>query len=160
MSSYVEMCFFQHKILPYCFYHYRSSFAIALLEDGNFIYQLTNGLFDEEDENEAFYTEEDFSCGLVYSEYDINVIMIEYPSPEREPLCYSAFLFFDVGFEKPLFITIESSFSSSDEQSPLICSWIPDENGGFLHFIYHRCGFDREENFFAAMAIYKKKFQL
>ena len=138
MSSYVEMCFFQHKILPYCFYHYRSSFAIALLEDGNFIYQLTNGLFDEEDDNEDFYTEEDFSCGLVYS----------------------AFLFFDVGFEKPLFITIESSFSSSDEQSPLICSWIPDENGGFLHFIYHRCGFDREENFFAAMAIYKKKFQL
>ena len=165
MSSYEEMYFFEHRILPYYFYTYRSSFVIALLEDGNFIFQLMDGLFEEDDDeydddHTVFYTEEDFSCGLVYSKYDINVIMIEYPSPEKEMLCYSTFLFFDISFERPLFITVEHSEVSVEHHMPFICSWIPDEKGNFLHMVYHNCGLDNKENFFYALAIYKKEFHL
>ena len=164
MSSYEDMYFFEHRILPYYFYTYQSSFVIALLEDGNFIFQLMDGLFEEDDDeydddHTVFYTEEDFTCGLVYSKYDINVIMIEYPSPERELLCYSTFLFFDIGFERPLFITVESTLHS-EQQIPFICSWIPDSNGDFLHIVYHTCTMNNKKNFFDALAIYKKEFHL
>ncbi|MBQ7522536.1 MAG: hypothetical protein IJU14_06630, partial [Clostridia bacterium] len=160
MSSYEEMYFFEHKILPYYFYTYRSSFVIALLEDGNFIYQLMDGLWEDDGEDNNFYTEDDFGCELVYSKYDINVIMIEYPSPEKELLCFHTFLFFDISFERPLFVTVESVTTSTENSVPFLCSWTPDKNGDFVHLVYHRCSLNNKENFFNALAIYKKSFHL
>ena len=98
------------------------------------------------------YTQEQFRTDAVSIDENLMVIKLLFPEPEKAPLCYYSFLFFDKSSEKINFFCIEKSSIEADPL-PHLCGRSADGS----HLNYGRGTFEEEDNFLKCVEIYRKQ---
>ena len=140
-STYAAALFFENK----------ERFIEAIAQDKAFVYRIFNDIYKKENVDNP-YTQEQFRTDAVSIDENLMVIKLLFPEPEKAPLCYYSFLFFDKSSEKINFFCIEKS---SIEANPLphLCGRSADGS----HLNYGRGTFEEEDNFLKCVEIYRKQ---
>lgn len=121
--------YFEHRLLPDCFYKYKEKFIMALLtSEGKFLYDIMSDLCRESQE-ENIYSLEMYKVSACKLEDGTRIVKLDMPKPESEPLCYRIYLVFDESFEKADYLTAERGIM---EEQIFLCGW--DENGEHFNF--------------------------
>ena len=114
----------EHKDLPHLFYQYGVGMLNTLLESkGALVYDLYKAYFDNAGV-ELPYKQEQINVMSVRMDVDLICVIIVFPEPEEEPLCYTAMLFFDLAQNKGRYYTFEKG---NEYDSFFLCSWGEDE---------------------------------
>lgn len=119
---------FEHRILPRILYDDSRTFIDILKERPSRIFEMLDYTF-EEMEMDNPYDEEDIvvASGPVSEKYGL--VVIQYPQPEVETLCYCSIIIYDSEYEYVRYFTVEHSGIGN----PRICSWSIARNGGLMH---------------------------
>lgn len=149
MDGYEIRYMFEHQLLPQWFFEKKFNFIMVLLEDKEFLYKASSAIF-EEFEVENPYSKEDFKVETAKMAEEVMVVKMIFPKPEKEPLCYSSYLFFDKEFKKVSYFCIERG---DEEKCPFVCSWEP--NGE--HNNYGNCTFKNHNDFMSCADIHMEQ---
>jgi len=124
MNTHEVRYFFEHRLLPNWFYENKEQFIGMVLSDKGILFRVISDIFKKEGVENP-YTEDDFKTEAAKIADGIMMLKIKFPEPEDEPLCYSAFMFFDEKFESMDYFCIEKG-NVLGEMKPFVCSWGPD----------------------------------
>ena len=130
MNQYKITYFFEHELLPSLFFTRTEKFVNRIANGKNALFMLMSTQCTEEGA-ENVYGPGDFDATPVKIAEDKLALIIRFPEPIGEPLCYYAVLLFDPTFKKKAYYCVEMAdpFGESD---PFLCGW--DENGRHLNF--------------------------
>ena len=118
----------EHRLLPQLYFDRPQDLEFLLLggqftEDGeNRLYTLINKLFEEVGEDNPYLPRQFKAEGFRFND-ELCAIKVTYPTPEFEPLCYNAYLFFKENFKDLAFFCLEKGGKGED---PYLCAWFAD----------------------------------
>ena len=115
---------FQHRLLPMWFYDSPKEFAGVLSEKDTALFEILSELLARGEAENTFRPGE-FRVEPVEVNEDTMAIKIKYPKPADAPLCFGAFCFFNKGFDKLRFFTIEKG-EDIEGGFPVLGSWDAD----------------------------------
>ena len=144
--------FFEHKLLPQLFFEDKGKFVNAVLGDEGLLFRALDGIFQKEGLDNP-YSSDQLEASVETIAGDISILIIRYPDPEEEPLCYCSFLFFDAKFKNLGFYSLERGGDLSGDGIPFICSW--SEEGD--HINHGNCLLDEHEALLKCADIYMEK---
>ena len=124
---------FEHKLLPQMCFDDTAEFFIRLIRDKNFLFSVISYLFKREKVRNP-YRAKQFSFEPVKLTDDVYLVIINFPAPEEEPLCYCSYLFWDHASDRVDYYCIEKA-GGDDSEPPFICAWTQDGT----HVNYGRC---------------------
>lgn len=142
----------EHKSLPKWFFEDKEQLIDALLFNKTFLYDVIDDFFHQAG-IENPYSAKDFKISYGKIKDGAFVIKITFPEPEREPLCYCSYLFFDRAFEKTSYFCIEKGNEDGSNQ-PFVCAWA---EGGNSHLNYGLCSLEGDSNLRQCSAIYLRE---
>ena len=130
----------EHIVLPKNFYEHKINFIYVMIKSaGEFVYDVMKDII-ENDGGTMPYSKEDYGIRFISLDDEAEngdyILVINYPAPEREPLCIRAICIFDLdtsantGFEKYRFFTIERGMDNAS--LPMLCAW--NEDGSHSNF--------------------------
>ena len=153
MTSYDVMYYFQHRLLPKCFFEDKAQFMMIVLKKQDLLYRVARDMYEKSIGDSFPYEESDFKTKVLYYDDDteLTAVKISFPFPEREPLCFCALLIFDRNFEKQGFFTVECG-SVPEESEPFLCSWTADQT----HTLHCNCVLDDKVLLMDSLKLYLK----
>ena len=130
----------EHVILPKNFYEYKIDFIYVMIKSaGEYVYDIMKDIL-ENDGGKMPYSKDDYNIRFIRMDEEAEkgdyILLIEFPSPEREPLCIRAICIFDLdirnntGFEKYCYFTVEKG--NGEGALPMLCAW--NEDGSHSNF--------------------------
>ena len=150
MTTFDVVYNYQHSLLPQWFYTHKEKFIALILHAPGTAYRILDDGFQRAGLPNP-YAESDFKAAPSRLEDGTMVIQIDFPKPEREPLCVRSYLFFDHMFEKPLYFCVEKA--GTDDTQASLCAW----TSRGLHVSYGPCVPDGEDDFTACVRAYRGK---
>ena len=154
---------FEHRLLPAMFYKEKQAFIRALLQEEDILPKIFADLCNENGVENP-YESEDFRLELIdLDDPEYKVIIISFPEPSEDALCYKELLFFDSYFKKPMLFTVE--YSNANEalkkmlgdmgnfdlpETPFLCGW--DAHGS--HVNYGHCSPENDDDLRRCCKIY------
>lgn len=125
--------FVEHQILPKDFYQEKMKFIYVMMKGKDYIYDVMSDILESQG-GKIPYSKDQFDVKLAKAKEDEDdkdyVLVIDFPFPEAEPLCYRAIALFDMDEEKNISFTEARYFTierSVDETyPPLLCAWNRD----------------------------------
>ena len=108
MSAFDILYLLEHRLLPQWFFKEKGPFVLQLLRSETLLYEIADRLFEEEGEENP-YAPDDFAVEPFSLSAAVKGLKLIFPKPEKEPLCYRCYLFFDMSFEKVCFFCVEKS---------------------------------------------------
>lgn len=130
----------EHRILPKYFFKEKESFIVTLVRsEKNIPFELIQKICEEE-EIELPYTPEDFDMVPFNVTNSIKGLCLDFPEPERSPLCWRIYLLFDMDLKKYGYYTVEKGEDDSD----FVCGW-QEEEESLSHVNYGFCPEELEE---------------
>lgn len=121
----------EHRLLPTYFFVHKKNFVDRITRNKDAVYNILDKLF-KDNNLENIYKKEDFNAELGKVTDEVTLIKITFPKPEVEPLCYSAYIFYDKNFEKLGYYCIEKG-NEGNNFTPYVASWTKEgrhENHG------------------------------
>ena len=149
MTAYDVVYNYQYRQLPQWFYTYKEKFIALILHAPGTAYRILDDGFQRAGLPNP-YKESDFRAAPSRLEDGTMVIQIDFPEPEREPLCIRSYLFFDHMFEKPMYFCVEKAGRVG---RAFLCSWT--KKGAHLN--HGLCVPDGEDDFTACVRVYRGK---
>ena len=130
---------FQHRLLPMWFYDSPKEFAGVLSEKPEALYEIFSTLLAQGGVENTFHAGE-FKAEPVDVSEDVMAIRIKFPKPVDTLLCHGALAFFNKGFDKLSFYTVEVG-EDIEGGFPVLGAW--DSDG--THYTYGKVSPDPEE---------------
>ena len=152
MSKEQVMMHFEHRMLPAWFYGDPRDFANVVCTEKDALFNIVNELFSRAG-LENPYKPEQFSVEPDEVNKSVAMVRIKFPKPERTPLCHSAICFFDKGFSKLKYFTLEMG-EDIDAGFPILCTWT--EKGE--HFTSGKTSLDPDEQLIECIDMYMSRY--
>lgn len=130
----------ENVIVPKFFFEQTEDLVVNLMNDDELLMSFVDKAVEDTDFTNP-YKPEDFKVSVNKIANQIYMIIIDYPEPEREPLCYSCVLIFDEGFKHRRLFSLEKGDSEAG-RVPHICEWTPDRETGELTHVNFGMGVD------------------
>lgn len=146
---------YEHRILPQWFFEGGQRFVEMLIRDKTVLFRIIDDIFQKEGVKNP-YTTEQFAVETAKITEEIAMVKILLPEPEEEPLCYCCYLFFDQGFEKPGFFSIEKGnniVNKNEAMEPFVCAWTAE--GG--HVNHGNCSLANHGDFIKCADLYMER---
>ena len=112
---------FQHKLLPSWFYEEPKQFVGVTGMEKTALFEIASELFRRAGVDNP-YRAEHFSVEPGEVNKDIGLLIIKFPKPEKAPLCFRAFCFFDRDFRNVQYYTVEKG-DDIESAFPILCTW-------------------------------------
>ena len=151
MTDYQIRFDFEHHVLPNAFFTNRLDFIGMLLMDKNSLFYVIKGMMEDKG-LECPYTEDQFSIMPLRLNDEISLFTLTFPEPEKGPLCYKCYLFFDEEFSRAMYFCIEKN----EKGIPVVCAW----NIKGEHVEYMPCSLEDLDDFRKCADIFNTEFHI